>query len=99
MRESSKPVIDWIKKEGYKRIIIHWNLDVLSPSDFRSLLVNEPHANPGFVEGNMQIEEVARLIKDISETTEVMGLGIAEFLPRYEVRLRREMEQITIFSE
>ena len=97
LRESSQPVIDWIKKNGYSKMIVHWDLDVLSPADFRSLLVNEPHENPGFVAGDMRIEEVTRLIKDISEAAEIVGLGITEFLPWDEIRLRKAMEQIDIF--
>ena len=37
-----KGVIAQIKEEGIKFLCIYWDLDVLSPDDFRSILSSEP---------------------------------------------------------
>lgn len=99
LKKDSKPVIDWIKKKGFKHIAIHWDLDVLSPEDFRSLLCAEPHIEPvGYAVGDMRLEEVARLIHDIEEVASVVGLGITEFMPWDVIRLRDALNGIAIMG-
>ena len=42
LKDNSDKIIKWIKEEGIKFHCIHWDLDVLSPDDFRSILSSEP---------------------------------------------------------
>ena len=37
LKENSDKIIKWIKEENIKFLCIHWDLDVLSPNDFRSI--------------------------------------------------------------
>ena len=57
-------------------------LDVISPADFRSLLCAEPHIPPvEYAVGEMTLDQILRLIKDVSAEFDVVALGITEFLP------------------
>ena len=42
LKENSEKIINWIKEEGIKYLCIHWDLDVLTPNDFRSIFIAEP---------------------------------------------------------
>ena len=43
LKENSNKITDWIKENGFKQALVHLDLDVLSPTQFRSLLCNEPN--------------------------------------------------------
>ena len=98
--EGSRLVLDWIREKGFQQVIIHWDLDVLSPENFRSLLCNEPGLGPvPYVIGDMNLAEIAKLIVDVEKETELVGLGICEYMPWDAIRLRQTMEQIKIFAD
>ena len=42
LKMNSDKILNWIKEEGIKYLCIHWDLDVLSPDDFRSIFSAEP---------------------------------------------------------
>ena len=46
LASSSQPVIDWLKSTGVRHVAIHLDLDVLDPSQFRSLLFANPQSPP-----------------------------------------------------
>ena len=98
--EGSKPVIDWIREKGFKHMIVHFDLDVLSPEAFYSLLCNEPLTGPTpFVVGAMNLTEITKLLVDIDNAVELVGLGICEYMPWDAIHLRHTMEQIKIFKD
>lgn len=99
LKDNSDKIINWIKEKGFEQILIHWDLDVLSPKDFYSLLCNEPHISPvHYAVGTMHLEQVIRIIKDISETVNVVGLGITEFMPWDVIRMKKLFGEIEIFK-
>src|SRR3546814_628469 len=51
--DSSRPVLDWIAAEGLTHLAVHFDLDVLDPAHFSSLLFNRP----GMSEGAFRSEE------------------------------------------
>lgn len=101
---SSEPVLAWLREEGIKRLVIHWDLDVLSPEDFRSIYPAEPGCDVeefsrtmGAV-GRMTLAQVGRLVADVSVAADVVGFGITEHLPWDAFNLRRTLAGIEIFS-
>ncbi|MEP6722983.1 MAG: hypothetical protein ABJA77_16165, partial [Variovorax sp.] len=42
LADSSEPVLRWLKETGAKHLAVHFELDVLDPIRFRSLLFAEP---------------------------------------------------------
>ncbi|MDM0071512.1 arginase family protein [Variovorax sp. J31P207] len=85
LAHSSEPVLRWLKETGAKHLAVHFDLDVLDPSQFRSLLFTRPNAEPGtfdgIAQGRMTMAQIVRLLRDASEVADVVGLGIAEHLP------------------
>ena len=98
LKEKNDIVVNWIKDNGYEHVIIHWDLDVLTPKYFYSLLCNEPYIQPvEYAIGRMTLEQITKLIQDISAVSEVIGLGITEFMPWDVIRFSQALGQIDIF--
>lgn len=93
-------VFEWIEQEGIRYLAVHWDMDVLAPNDFRSIYPAEPYTNadefPAAV-GRMKLNEIARLLEDVSSTAEIVGLSLTEHLPWDAFNLRRTLLQIPIF--
>lgn len=101
LAQSSHAVLDWIKEQDIQYIAVHWDLDVLSPEDFRSIYPAEPYLNPGMFSaaiGRMKLQEVGRLLCDVSKTAEIVGLSLTEYLPWDAFNLRKILSGITIFN-
>ena len=102
LAETSQPVLDWIKQTGIRCLAVHWDLDVLSPVDFRSIYPAEPYTNadefPAAV-GRMKLNEIGRLLTDVSSMTEIVGLSITEHLPWDAFRMRKMLAGVSIFRD
>jgi len=100
--DSSQPVLDWIKAEGITHLAVHFDLDVLDPAHFSPLLFNRPEqptgAFDGIVQGTMRLGQVIRLLHDVSEACDMVGLGIAEFLPWDMLRLKHALAGLPIMQ-
>jgi arginase len=83
--ESSQPIVEWLRSTGARHVAIHLDLDVIDPTQLRSLYFTMPNAAPGafagIPQGRMTIAQVVRLLNDVAEQVEVVGLGITEHLP------------------
>ena len=101
LANDSGPVLDWIRQEHLTHLAVHWDLDVLSPNDFRSIYPGEPYldvaAFPAAV-GRMKLDEVGRLLTDISSVAEIVGLSITEHLPWDAFRMRKLLPALSIFN-
>jgi arginase len=100
LKESSQPIIDWIEENQIEYLAVHFDLDVLSPSDFRSILPAEPYLESFDLAavGEMTLKQVVRVLKDISKKAEIVGLGIAEHMPWDAINLRKALSEISIFN-
>ncbi|MDL2234055.1 arginase family protein [Ruminococcaceae bacterium OttesenSCG-928-L11] len=100
LAESSAPVLEWVKENQISHLAIHLDLDVLNPSLFRSLLFAEPGGEPiDSPSGEMTLDQIARLIQDVSKLTDVVGLAIAEHLPWDAINLGSFMSALPIFHQ
>lgn len=70
--------------------MIHLDLDVL---DARELYIAVGNT------GQMSLEQVMRVINDIAAQYEVVGLTIAEHLPKAHIKLRRLLENLPLVKE
>ena len=100
LADTSQPILDWIRAEGITHLAVHWDLDVLDAAHFSPLLFNKPDqphgAFDGIVQGTMRLPQVLRLLQDVSSACDVVGLGIAEFLPWDMLRLRDGLASLPI---
>src|SRR5699024_11658753 len=77
--------LNWLKKNNIKHLGIHFDLDVLDPSIFSSVLhAKYAKEDIGSPSGKMNFSQVTRLIQDVSNQTNEVELGVTEHLPRSE---------------
>ncbi|WP_312141138.1 arginase family protein [Pantoea septica] len=87
----SAPVTDWLKNTGARRVLIHFDLDVIDPSDMIAAVGTDPDG--------MKISEVSRLINDIAREFDVVGLTVAEPMPRVAIRLKNLLSDLPLLRQ
>ena len=101
LEENSSAVLNWIHETGVKYVAVHWDLDVLSPEDFRCIYPAEPYTDadefPAAV-GRMTLKGIGRLLSDVSGYAEIVGLSVTEHLPWDAMNLRAALGSISIFK-
>ena len=101
LSKNSDKILKWIEKNKIKYLAVHWDLDVLSPYDFRSIYPGEPYTdvkNFQWAVGQMKLTEVARVLNDVSKKAEIVGLTIAEHMAWDAINLRKTLSEIPIFK-
>ncbi|WP_025992886.1 arginase family protein [Pseudomonas viridiflava] len=103
LAQNSAPVLQWIQETGARHLAIHFDLDVLDPNLFRSLLVAKPGMAPdtfdGVAKGGMTMEQVIRLLADVASVVDVVGLGIAEHLPWDTLNLKNMLAKLPLLGQ
>lgn len=87
---NSNKILEWIEQIGAKNILIHFDMDVLDPSEIVPAV--------GVVEHGMKINEVVRVINDISNNYNLIALTVAEPMPRIAIKLKNMMEMLPLFE-
>ncbi len=85
---NSNSIINWLDKCGASKVVIHFDLDVLDPAEIIAAV--------GTVPNGMTIADVTRVINDISRAKEIVGLTIAEPMPRTAIRLRQMLNSLPL---
>ncbi|MFX3634244.1 MAG: arginase family protein [Candidatus Pristimantibacillus sp.] len=100
LMNSTESIKEWIKESSIKHLAIHLDLDVLDPKAFRSLLFANPKTPYNFSPaGTMQMPQLLNLIKELSEETDVVGLGITEHMPWDSINLKKLLGEIPILNK
>lgn len=100
LTKSTASIKEWIKESGIKHLAVHLDLDVLDPKAFRSLLFANPEGPYTFSpSGSLQIHQLLHLLKELSEETDVVGLGITEHLPWDSINLKNLLGEIPILNK
>ena len=89
-RNDSTKVLEWLKSTGAKHVVIHFDMDVLDP--------NEIIAAVGVVPDGMKIAEVIRVINDIAQEYDIVGLTVAEPMPRTAIKLKNMLQQLPMME-
>lgn len=84
----SSAVISWLKECKASHIVVHFDMDVLDPADIIAAV--------GVVPGGMKMAGVIRTINDIANEKELVGLTVAEPMPRIAIRLKSMLEQLPL---
>ena len=101
LKENSDEILTWISETEIEYVAVHWDLDVLHPSDFRSIYPAEPYTDPQdfpAAVGRMKLSEIVRILNDISKKAEIVGVSITEHLPWDALNLRKSLKAISIFE-
>ena len=95
--------MQWLRESGVEVLAIHFDLDVLDPKKFRSVLFARPGRGTddfgNVAEGKLDIADVLKLIRHATAETEVVGMTIAEHLPWDAVNLKSLLEQLPLLSK
>lgn len=100
MIASSEAVFQWIQAKEFEQVAIHLDLDELDPSNFPSLLFNNPDVDKPIEaeQGKLNIREITRLLKDISDHTTVVGVSFAEYMPWDALSLSKILSQFSFMK-
>lgn len=90
VREDSNAVREWLKTCGASRVVVHFDMDVLDPAEIIAAV--------GVVPQGMKIAEVVRVINDIAREKEIVGLTVAEPMPRTAIRIKKMLEQLPLMK-
>lgn len=86
----SEKVIEWLRNTGAFNVAIHFDIDVLDP--------NEIIAAVGVVPDGMKIAEVVRVINDVAKEKNLVGLTVAEPMPRTAIILKEMLNQLPLLK-
>lgn len=102
LRENPDVLVNWIKQNNFTKIAVHWDLDVLSYQDFHSIYPGEPHTNPAefpAAVGNMKLKEIFTLLNKIENSSDLVGLTIAEHMPWDAINMRNGLKELKLFDK
>lgn len=89
--DNSVAAMEWLKATGVSKVVIHFDLDVLDPAEIIAGVGVEPNG--------MKINEVVRLINDIASAYDLVGLTIAEPMPRVAIKIRNMLDRLPLLKE
>lgn len=90
LRDWSSTVLEWLSATGCSRVAIRFDVDIIDS--------NEIVLGLGAVPGGMTSPQVRRLIGDVSAASDVVGLTIAEFVPRQVMHLQQVLQGFPLIS-
>ncbi|MFZ2512442.1 MAG: 4a-hydroxytetrahydrobiopterin dehydratase [Gordonia sp. (in: high G+C Gram-positive bacteria)] len=88
LRTSTAPLLTWLLSTGASKVAIHLDVDVVD--------ADEAALGLGRVRGGLRIAEVQRVVRDVAATAEVVGLTVAEFIPRNVLPVQRLLEGLPL---
>lgn len=90
VRADSGAIREWLKACGASKVVVHFDMDVLDPAEIIAAV--------GVVPGGMKMAEVVRVIDDVASEKELVGLTVAEPMPRAAIRIREMLEQLPLLK-
>lgn len=88
--QDSKKIIEWLKALNTRHMAIHFDMDVLDPKEIIAAV--------GVVQNGMKINEVVRVINDIAKEFDIVGLTVAEPMPRIAIKLKNMLEKLPLMK-
>lgn len=88
---NSREVLDWIRETGASKVVVHFDLDALDPAEIIAGVGVEPNG--------MKIKETVRVIDDIASVYDLVGLTVAEPMPRLAIKIRNMLGQLPLLKE
>jgi arginase len=85
---TSQPLLDWLKASGCSRVAIHFDVDVVDSNEIIFGLGAEPEG--------LTSNEARRLVADVSAIADIVGLTVAEFIPRQVIRLQQVLRDFPL---
>lgn len=89
----------WIDDNNFKKIAVHFDIDVLNPKEFRATYFAESNVDEfPAAAGQMSLARLNEILNGISENNEIVGLTVAEYMPWDEMNLRNTLKDLDILK-
>ena len=88
--DNSLAIMEWLKASGGSKVAVHFDLDVLDPAEIIAGVGVEPNG--------MKIKEVVRVINDIAAEYDLVGLTVAEPMPRIAIKIKNMLNQLPLLK-
>ena len=88
--KNSDAIREWLKSCGASKVAIHFDMDVLDPNDIIAAV--------GVVPNGMKMAEAVRVINDIAKEKEIVGLTVAEAMPRTAIRIKNMLNELPLLK-
>lgn len=89
--QNSAPILEWLEKTSAKKVLIHFDLDVLDPAEIIAAVGTDPNG--------LKLEQVVRILNDVAAQYDVVALTVAEPMPRLAIKLRNMLRQLPLLGE
>ncbi|MFA5630816.1 MAG: arginase family protein [Porticoccaceae bacterium] len=100
---SPDAVLEWVRQSGASKVAVHFDLGVLDAAKYSFLLFNDPSAAPGawdgIAQGRMSFEDVSRILNQVNEVADVVGLALAEYLPWDAIQLSKSLKTLPLMNK
>lgn len=88
--KDSSQIYAWLQQCRVSKVVVHLDLDVLDPAEIITAVGVSPDG--------MKMAEVVRVINDIAAQKELVGLTIAEPMPRKAILLREMLSRLPLLG-
>ena len=89
LNESPAPALDALHATGARKLLIHLDLDVLAPAEIRLAVGTS---------GKLTLAALTRLMEALQQDFDIIGLTVAEPMPRDALRLQRLLAALPLLS-
>lgn len=91
LRQNKNAVREWLKFAGVSKVVVHFDMDVLDPAEIIAAVGTDPDG--------LKINEVVSLINDIADEKDLVGLTVAEPMPRTAIRLKNMLARLPLLEK
>lgn len=81
-------ITDWLSRCGARNVVVHLDLDVLDATKTYLAVGNDPDG--------LTLEQVAKIINSIAEEKTLVGLTVAEYMPRHAIKLQGLLRRLPL---
>lgn len=91
LRDHPQVVREWLTSLGVSRAVVHIDLDVLDSRELTSVMGAEPDG--------LDRQELIDLLADVAEVVDLVGVTVAEYVPRDALVLRNLLRRLPLLAE
>jgi len=90
LRQTTDPLLEWLAATGASKVAIHLDVDTVDSDEIVLGL--------GQVPGGLSSAQVHRVIEDVGSRADVVGLTIAEYIPRQVIAVQRLLRGLPLIG-
>ncbi|AKG33884.1 arginase family protein [Paenibacillus durus] len=102
IKQDSSKVLQWLSERKPSKVIVHFDLDVLDMTEFRSLLVSYYKTYEEYKDKfprGVSMETIIRVLQDVAKSYDVVGLGITEHFPWDSYFLQNMLSRLPLLGD